>query len=125
MGAEFFDYPTDDAGGPGGDLTFMERHFEEDWTIVLGHTEARRFSAGEVVIRAGEVDRALYLVTAGSLEVAGSGHFRSIEAPAVVGGRTSTSKPTRRRSATASSWSTTRAAPWARSCSGTPSSHPR
>ncbi len=85
MGAEFFDYPTDDAAGRASDLTFLERHFKEDWTILLGHTEARRFSAGDVVIHAGEVDRALYLVTAGSLEVAGSGSFRAIEAPAVIG----------------------------------------
>jgi CRP/FNR family transcriptional regulator, cyclic AMP receptor protein len=84
MSAEFFAYPTEDTAAA-GELTFLDHHFEEDWSTLLGYTEARRFSAGDTVIRAGEDDRALYLVTAGSLEVAGSGVFRPIEAPAVIG----------------------------------------
>jgi hypothetical protein len=63
--SSYFDYPTDDA--PGSDLTFLADRAEADWTAVLDHTEVRRFSAGEEVIRAGDDDRALYLLTSGSL----------------------------------------------------------
>ena len=81
MSAEFFDYPTEETD----ELTFLDRHFAEDWSIVLGHTETRRFAAGETVIRAGEEDRSLLLVTKGRLDIPGSGRFRPVEAPAVIG----------------------------------------
>jgi CRP-like cAMP-binding protein len=84
MSADFFAYPGE---APTDDLTFLGRHFAEDWRVLLDHTETRRFSDGDVIIRAGETDRALYLITAGSLAVAGrrAERFRAIEAPAVVG----------------------------------------
>jgi CRP/FNR family transcriptional regulator, cyclic AMP receptor protein len=81
--SSYFDYPTDDA--PDSDLTFLADRAEADWAAVLDHTEKRRFSAGEAVIRAGDDDRALYLLTAGSLTVASGAAFRTIDAPSVVG----------------------------------------
>ena len=81
--SSYFDYPTDDA--PESDLTFLADRAEADWAAVLDHTETRRFSAGEEVIRAGDDDRALYLLTAGSLAVASGAAFRTIDAPSVVG----------------------------------------
>jgi CRP/FNR family transcriptional regulator, cyclic AMP receptor protein len=87
MTGEFFDYPSGEADPSAGDVTFLGDHFEEDWSTILDHTETRRFTAGEVVIRAGDTDRALYLVTRGNLAVAGRGaeRFRAVEAPAVIG----------------------------------------
>lgn len=81
--SNYFDYPTEP--GPQSDLTFLADRADADWAIVLDHTERRRFSAGDVVIRAGDDDRALYLLTAGSLSVASGEAFRKIDAPSVVG----------------------------------------
>jgi len=79
----YFDYPTEEPAE--SELTFLADRGERDWQIVLSHTDTRRFSAGEEVIRAGDDDRALYLLTEGSLAVASGGAFRTIGAPSVVG----------------------------------------
>lgn len=42
---------------------------EREAAAVLGYAEARRYATGELVIRRGEVDRSLYFVTGGVLEV--------------------------------------------------------
>jgi CRP/FNR family transcriptional regulator, cyclic AMP receptor protein len=81
--SSYFDYPTEEPAD--GDLTFLADRGEDDWAIVLHHTETRRFSAGDEVIRAGDADRALYLLTSGSLAVASGAAFRTIDAPSVVG----------------------------------------
>jgi CRP/FNR family transcriptional regulator, cyclic AMP receptor protein len=79
----YFDYPTEESAE--SELTFLPDRGEQDWQIVLSHTETRRFSRGEEVIRAGDDDRALYLLTEGSLAVASGAAFRTIDAPSVVG----------------------------------------
>jgi CRP/FNR family transcriptional regulator, cyclic AMP receptor protein len=81
--SSYFDYPTEDPAD--SSLTFLPDRGEEDWAVVLAHTETRRFSAGDVVIRAGDDDRALYLLTSGTLAVASGAAFRTIDAPSVVG----------------------------------------
>jgi CRP/FNR family transcriptional regulator, cyclic AMP receptor protein len=81
--SSYFDYPTEEPAE--SSLTFLADRGEADWAIVLAHTETRRFSAGDEVIRAGDDDRALYLLTSGSLAVASRRAFRSIDAPSVVG----------------------------------------
>jgi len=42
---------------------------KEDWERLLAHSEILRFSPGDLVISAGEEDRALYIVVAGTLEI--------------------------------------------------------
>lgn len=51
---------------------------DEAWQKLLARTEPRRFRAGEVVIRRGETEHALYFVVAGTLE-AGAGRLGSEE----------------------------------------------
>ena len=55
----------------------------EEWDAVLAATETLRFHPGDVVLRAGERDRALYLLLDGRLEAEGTG--AEIAAPATVG----------------------------------------
>jgi CRP/FNR family cyclic AMP-dependent transcriptional regulator len=62
----FFDYPTEpkapaEHGLPG----FLSGRGDEDWATLLDHTETRLFVPGEVVLRAGERDRALYVLVMG------------------------------------------------------------
>jgi CRP-like cAMP-binding protein len=63
----FFHYPTEHelpAGLPG----FLAERGEDDWTALLEHTDTHLFRPGDVVIRAGERDRALYLLVDGWLK---------------------------------------------------------
>lgn len=86
LAASLFDY----AGDAGADraLTFLADRDKHDWEVLLGYAELRRFAPGEVVIRRGERERALYLLTAGTLQVRPDERgtvVRRIEAPSVVG----------------------------------------
>jgi CRP-like cAMP-binding protein len=62
----FFDYPTEPSqpvehGLPG----FLSGRGEDDWAVLLDHTETRVFLPGETVLNAGERDRAMYLLITG------------------------------------------------------------
>jgi CRP/FNR family cyclic AMP-dependent transcriptional regulator len=63
----FFAYPTldEEARAP----LFLGLRDQEDWARVLAHTERLRFHAGQILIREGEVDRSLFIVAVGELEV--------------------------------------------------------
>jgi CRP/FNR family transcriptional regulator, cyclic AMP receptor protein len=65
----FFDYPE---GGEerAEEFTLLPQWTDEDWRMLLAHTTMQRFRRGEVVLRRGDSDRALYFVTAGYAEVA-------------------------------------------------------
>jgi len=67
----------------------MSGRSQADWAKLLDHSEIRRFSAGEQIISAGDAERALYLLTEGTLGLmlsAASGQkLSTIEAPAVIG----------------------------------------
>jgi CRP/FNR family cyclic AMP-dependent transcriptional regulator len=67
--AGFFDYPTE--SGPErehGLPSFLDDRGEADWTLLLDHAETLLFRPGDVVLRAGEQDRALYLLVDGWLK---------------------------------------------------------
>ena len=70
---------------------FMAQGTQVDWESLVSYTEHMRFKSGEPVIRAGELDRALYFVTDGRLDlmlpqVNGAERLvRTISAPAVIG----------------------------------------
>src|SRR3712207_7272499 len=62
----FFDYPTEpkaptEHGLPG----FLNDRGEQDWALLLDHAETRLFAPGEIVLRQGDDDRALYLLVMG------------------------------------------------------------
>ena len=65
----FFDYPNLAAGERPEEMVFLPDRSDDDWAKLLTFTETRRFRSGDVVIHLGETDRALYLVTQGSLDV--------------------------------------------------------
>ena len=63
----FFQYPTESAL-PAGLPGFLDQRGEDDWAALLEHADTRLFRPGEVVIEAGENDRALYLLVDGWLK---------------------------------------------------------
>ena len=81
----FFNYPTLRAGADqtAPDPGFLPHATVEEWDTVLAATETLRFHPGDVVLRAGERDRALYLLLDGRLE--GEGGGAGCAAPAALG----------------------------------------
>lgn len=81
--SSFFNYPTlpqQPAASLETDL--LPGHTEDDWTVLLSYFETRRFRPGDWLIRAGESERALYLLADGRLEVHPGGQV--VEAPATL-----------------------------------------
>jgi CRP/FNR family transcriptional regulator, cyclic AMP receptor protein len=84
----FFDYDAPGETRREQALTFLPDRDQQDWEILLGFAQSRRFSPGEIVIQRGETDRALYLLMAGTLQVRANERtpvFKTIDAPSVVG----------------------------------------
>ncbi len=87
--SSFFEYPTGDETPP-TEEGFLTDLTAEDLAILLDHVEVRRVRADEVVMRLGERDPCLYIVTTGMLEARAPrrrGHRRIATFPAgsVVG----------------------------------------
>ena len=88
----FFQPPDTAADEPRRDeWVFLAQGTPKDWERLVSYTEHMRFKRDETVIRAGELDRALYFVTDGRLDImlpqpTGAERLvRTISAPAVVG----------------------------------------
>ena len=64
----FFQYPGDEALPADNPPGFLENSSDEDWTLLLEHTETRLYRAGQEVLKQGERDRALYLLVDGRLD---------------------------------------------------------
>src|SRR5829696_946011 len=70
------------------EILFMPEATAADWAQVFAVAEVRRVGAGLAVVQAGEEERALYLLTEGTLGVRlprAESAFKTIDAPAVVG----------------------------------------
>jgi CRP/FNR family cyclic AMP-dependent transcriptional regulator len=70
------------------DLVFLPEATAMEWATIFSHAEVRSVATGLAVMQAGEDDRALYLLTEGTLGVKlprAETIFKSIDAPAVVG----------------------------------------
>jgi CRP/FNR family cyclic AMP-dependent transcriptional regulator len=63
----FFQYPGSDELPTENPPGFLEDSGDEDWALLLEHTETRLFRAGQDVLTQGERDRALYLLVDGGL----------------------------------------------------------
>ena len=89
--SSFFDYPNRAGNDYAADLVFLPNHSDAAWRTLLSYTDTVRFRAGESALHLGEIDRALYIVTAGHLEVLvphglqGMRVFAVVEPGAVVG----------------------------------------
>ena len=70
------------------DLLFMPEATAADWAAIFTHAEVRTVGAGLPLVQAGENDRALYLLTEGTVGVRlprDEGAFKTIDAPSVLG----------------------------------------
>jgi CRP/FNR family cyclic AMP-dependent transcriptional regulator len=79
---------VEEAREDSADLLFMPEATASDWATVFTHAEVRRVAAGLALVQAGEDDRALYLLTEGTVGVRlprDESAFKTIDAPSVVG----------------------------------------
>jgi CRP/FNR family cyclic AMP-dependent transcriptional regulator len=79
---------AEEAHEDSADLLFMPEATASDWALVFSHAEVRHVSAGLALVQAGEDDRALYLLTEGTVGVRlprDESAFKAIDAPSVVG----------------------------------------
>jgi len=79
---------VEEAHEDSADLLFMPEATAADWATVFSHAEVRRVGAGLALVQAGEDDRALYLLTEGTVGVRlprDESAFKTIDAPSVVG----------------------------------------
>jgi CRP/FNR family transcriptional regulator, cyclic AMP receptor protein len=63
----FFVYPTE-AQQSFDSFVFLAGRAEQDWQRIARHSDRLRFRAGELLVREGERDRAVYIVLRGRLE---------------------------------------------------------
>jgi CRP-like cAMP-binding protein len=84
--SSFFTYPTRAGDRPAPEAGLLATRTQGDWDVLLAYTDTRRLRPGDWLIREGELDRALYVLSAGRLEAILPGRAgRVIEAPATVG----------------------------------------
>ncbi|HWK29312.1 MAG TPA: cyclic nucleotide-binding domain-containing protein [Solirubrobacter sp.] len=79
---------AEEAHEDSADLMFMPAATAADWATIFSHAEVRRVGAGLALVQAGELDRALYLLTEGTVGVRlprDEGAFKTIDAPSVLG----------------------------------------
>jgi CRP-like cAMP-binding protein len=79
---------VEEAHEDAGDLLFLPDATAADWATVFSYAEVRRVGEGLAVVQAGERDRALYLLTEGTVGVRlpkDEGPFKTIDAPSVLG----------------------------------------
>jgi CRP/FNR family cyclic AMP-dependent transcriptional regulator len=68
------------------DLLFMPEATATDWALVFAHGEPFDFAPGDQIVRAGERERALYLLVDGTLGVrVDDERLKQIDAPSIVG----------------------------------------
>ena len=83
-----FQIVVEEAHEDSADLLFLPEATAMDWAKIFSYAEVREVSAGLALVQAGEDDRALYLLTEGTLSVRMPREetaFKSIDAPSVVG----------------------------------------
>src|SRR3954453_15632520 len=79
---------VEEAHEEASDLLFMPEATASDWATIFSYAEVRQVEEGLAVVQAGERDRALYLLTDGTVGVRlpkDEGAFKTIDAPSVLG----------------------------------------
>jgi CRP/FNR family transcriptional regulator, cyclic AMP receptor protein len=83
-----FQIVAEEAHEDSTDLLFLPEATASDWATIFQYAEVREIPAGLALVQAGEDDRAIYLLTEGTLGVRiprAETAFKSIDAPSVVG----------------------------------------
>lgn len=67
----FFNYPSHSTSNQAEDLLFLPFWNETQWGKLLGYTANLRFRLGDTIIKLGDTDSAIYIITEGQVEILG------------------------------------------------------
>ena len=82
----FFTYPNAAGEPSASEPGFLDDRSEREWSTLLSHMQTRNIRAGEIVFAEGDLDRALYLLTGGVVELSGTqSPPTTVQAPAQLG----------------------------------------
>jgi len=65
----FFDYPTQEQDHTAEELVFLPHWDAERWKKLLNYAGKLKFQQGDVIIKYGDRDRAIYIIIEGQLEI--------------------------------------------------------
>jgi len=72
----YFDYEEDGANkGQNEQITVLEGLSEEDWQMIIRNAQTIPFDKGDILLKEGEYDDAVYIVVSGQVEVIGGASF--------------------------------------------------
>lgn len=83
-----FAVPIDDLREGAEEVCLLPEASAQDWAAIFRQADPLRLDAGQTLVKAGQQDTALYLLTEGDISaIAGSSGvpFKTIEAPSVLG----------------------------------------
>ena len=81
----YFDYNESDSSDPQKDqVTVLEGLSKEEWAIIIRHARNIPFTQGEILMREGEIDDAVYIVVSGQVEVISSRAFGRVKRIATI-----------------------------------------
>ena len=73
---QYFDYNQDQSQPASSQqLTVLDDLTEDEWKTVIKNSQSIAFSTGDLLLKAGESDDALYILASGKVEVIGSKSF--------------------------------------------------
>jgi len=81
----YFDYDEKGASGAANErITVLEGLSEEEWQMIIRNAQNISFSDGEILLKEGEVDDAVYIVVSGKVEVVSSEAFGRVKRIATI-----------------------------------------
>lgn len=81
----YFDYDQNESDEPQvNNLTVLENLSEEEWGMVVRSSQTISFEKNEVLLKAGEVEDAVYIVVSGQVEVISHHSFGRVKSIATI-----------------------------------------
>ncbi len=72
---QYFDYQTDKSDSDSEKITFLEGLSPGEWSKIIRNARSIPFKPGDLLLKAGEADDALYIMVSGEVEVIGTNGF--------------------------------------------------
>ncbi len=81
----YFDYDEKGASEAENErITVLEGLSEDEWQMIIRNAQTINFSDGDILLKEGEVDDAVYIVVSGKVEVVGNKAFGRVNSIATI-----------------------------------------
>lgn len=81
---QFFDYNHGGSAEQAEKITVFDHLTEQEWAMVIRNARSIEFSPGDLLLKAGETDDALYIVASGEVEVVSENSFGFVKRIALI-----------------------------------------